>query len=92
MKNHRAEKKLISRKQSLFLKNSAVVCLSFALLACNSKNKAPGQSVARVNNDEITISQLNEEMQRLGSQQVVGSKLSFRGFDRPSVVIVASHQ
>ncbi|WP_444848075.1 EpsD family peptidyl-prolyl cis-trans isomerase [Duganella caerulea] len=42
----------------------AVVLLGLALGACGEKNKAPGQSLASVNGEEITVLQLNEELQR----------------------------
>ncbi|SDH35770.1 peptidyl-prolyl cis-trans isomerase, EpsD family [Duganella sp. OV458] len=39
-----------------------------ALSACGEKEKKPGQALASVNGEEITISQLNEEMQRANIQ------------------------
>lgn len=44
------------------------------LSACGGKEKAPGQSIARVNGEEITVHQLNEELQRLAGQQGVSNK------------------
>lgn len=54
-----------------------VVALGAALAACGAKDKKPGQSLASVNGEEITVLQLNEEMQRSGvaaSQQEAASK------------------
>ncbi|MQA37999.1 peptidyl-prolyl cis-trans isomerase, EpsD family [Rugamonas sp. FT29W] len=51
-----------------------VVCSSLVLLAalglsaCGDKAKKPGQALASVNGEEITVLQLNEEMQRSGVQ------------------------
>jgi EpsD family peptidyl-prolyl cis-trans isomerase len=60
-----------------------LACAALALVAvaslagCDSKEKKPGQALASVNGDEITILQLNEELQRAGvgaSQQEAASK------------------
>ncbi len=57
---------------------AALVLLAAAgLSACGDKDKKPGQSLASVNGKEITILQLNEELQRAGvqsAQQAVASK------------------
>jgi peptidyl-prolyl cis-trans isomerase C len=54
---------------------SALIALAvLGLSACGSKEKAPGQAIAKVNGDEITVHQLNEELQRLGGQQGVTNK------------------
>lgn len=57
---------------------AALVLLAAAgLSACGDKDKKPGQSLASVNGKEITILQLNEELQRAGaqsSQQAAASK------------------
>ncbi|MGX9731147.1 EpsD family peptidyl-prolyl cis-trans isomerase [Janthinobacterium aestuarii] len=47
------------------------------LSACGNKEKKPGQALASVNGEEITVLQLNEEMQRANvqaAQQEVASK------------------
>lgn len=57
---------------------AALVLLTVAgLSACGDKEKKPGQALASVNGEEITVLQLNEEMQRANvqaSQQDVASK------------------
>ncbi|OBV40667.1 EpsD family peptidyl-prolyl cis-trans isomerase [Janthinobacterium psychrotolerans] len=57
---------------------AALVLLAAAgLSACGDKDKKPGQSLASVNGKEITILQLNEELQRAGvqsAQQAAASK------------------
>lgn len=57
---------------------AALVLLTAAgLSACGDKEKKPGQALASVNGEEITVLQLNEEMQRANvqaSQQDVASK------------------
>jgi len=59
---------------------AAVVMASMALAGCKDKPAAdakPGQALASVNGEEITILQLNEEMQRAGvpaAQQEIGRK------------------
>ncbi|WP_258000753.1 EpsD family peptidyl-prolyl cis-trans isomerase [Janthinobacterium sp. ROICE36] len=57
---------------------AALVLLTAAgLSACGDKEKKPGQSLVSVNGEEITVLQLNEEMQRAnvqGSQQEAASK------------------
>jgi peptidyl-prolyl cis-trans isomerase C len=55
----------------------ALVVLGLALSGCGDKAKAPGQSLASVNGDEITVLQLNEELQRSNvpqQQQAAASK------------------
>lgn len=54
-----------------------VIVAVVGLSACGSKEKKDGQSLVRVDNDEITVLQLNEELQRanvLPSQQEVARK------------------
>lgn len=60
---------------------AAVVLASMALAGCNKDKPAadakPGQALASVNGEEITVLQLNEEMQRAGvpaAQQEAGRK------------------
>ncbi|MFZ6750059.1 EpsD family peptidyl-prolyl cis-trans isomerase [Undibacterium sp. Ren11W] len=54
--------------------SSLIAIAVIGLSACGSKEKAPGQAIAKVNGDEITVHQLNEELQRLGGQQGVTNK------------------
>ncbi|MBQ5964589.1 EpsD family peptidyl-prolyl cis-trans isomerase [Massilia sp. ZL223] len=58
---------------------AALVLVTAALAGCGDKEKEakPGQALASVNGEEITVLQLNEEMQRAGvpaAQQQVASK------------------
>lgn len=58
---------------------AALVLLALTLAGCSDKNKEskPGQALARVDGSEITVLQLNEELQRAGvpaSQQKQASK------------------
>jgi peptidyl-prolyl cis-trans isomerase C len=58
---------------------AALILVSAALAGCGDKPKEskPGQALASVNGEEITVLQLNEEMQRAGvpaAQQQVASK------------------
>ncbi|MBV7535978.1 EpsD family peptidyl-prolyl cis-trans isomerase [Duganella sp. sic0402] len=64
-------------------KTSRVACAAWLLIAvvglsaCGDKTKKPGQSLASVNGNEITVLQLNEELQRAGvapAQQEAASK------------------
>lgn len=63
--------RLSSRKPAL---NSRLLCAGLVLLAaaglsaCGNKEKKPGQALASVNGEEITVLQLNEEMQRANVQ------------------------
>lgn len=78
--NHMHNARLIVRKPVLTprLLCAALVLLTVAgLSACGDKEKKPGQALASVNGEEITVLQLNEEMQRANvqaSQQDVASK------------------
>ena len=60
------------------LRCAALVLLVVAgLSACGNKEKKPGQALASVNSEEITVLQLNEEMQRANvqaAQQEAASK------------------
>jgi len=62
----------------LFLRATFLLMLVVtALSACGSKEKMAGQAVVRVNDDEITILQLNDEQKRAGDKdgkQVVEPK------------------
>ncbi|WP_220459801.1 EpsD family peptidyl-prolyl cis-trans isomerase [Rugamonas fusca] len=54
-----------------------VLAAAVGLSACGGKEKKSGQALASVNGEEITVLQLNEEMQRAGvqsSQQAAASK------------------
>jgi EpsD family peptidyl-prolyl cis-trans isomerase len=57
---------------------AVVLACGITLAACGgSKDKKPGQSLASVNGEDITVLQLNEEMQRAGvqaAQQEAASK------------------
>jgi peptidyl-prolyl cis-trans isomerase C len=58
---------------------AALILLAASLSACGDKNKEkkPGQAIASVNGEEITVLQLNEELQRAGvasAQQEAASK------------------
>lgn len=78
--NHLHNARLIARKPVLAprLLCAALVLLTAAgLSACGNKEKKPGQALASVNGEEITVLQLNEEMQRANvqvSQQDAASK------------------
>jgi len=54
-----------------------VLLTAVSLSACGGKEKKPGQALASVNGEEITVLQLNEELQRANvqaAQQEVASK------------------
>lgn len=54
-----------------------LVTAALGLSACGEKEKKPGQALASVNGEEITVLQLNEELQRSGvteAQQKTASK------------------
>jgi EpsD family peptidyl-prolyl cis-trans isomerase len=54
-----------------------LLLVAAGLSACGQKESKPGQSLARVDGEEITVLQLNEEMQRAGvrpAQQEAASK------------------
>ncbi|MET3132134.1 peptidyl-prolyl cis-trans isomerase C [Oxalobacteraceae bacterium GrIS 1.11] len=56
---------------------SLIVLAAAGLSACGNKDKKPGQALVSVNGEEITVLQLNEELQRSGaqaSQQEAASK------------------
>lgn len=64
---------ILNHKKKLNMKLLAtagmVVLTSIGLSACGgSKDKKPGQALASVNGEEITVMQLNEELQRSGVQ------------------------
>ena len=50
------------------LAGTALLMLALALAGCGNKEKKAGQSLASVNGEEITVLQLNEELQRSGVQ------------------------
>ncbi len=62
MKNN---KKVVAQR---LLCSGLVLFAAFGLSACGEKEKKPGQALASVNGEEITVLQLNEEMQRSGVQ------------------------
>jgi EpsD family peptidyl-prolyl cis-trans isomerase len=71
--------------------------LMLAMLAgCGEKEKKPGQALASVNGDEITVMQLNEELARSGvqaGQQDVASKRLLEGLiDRQLLVAEAAKE
>lgn len=45
-----------------------IAILALGLSACGGKDKKPGQALVSVNGEEITVLQLNEELQRSGVQ------------------------
>lgn len=50
--------------------SAAALLVAVSLAACGgASDKKPGQSLARVDGEEITVLQLNEELQRAGVQQ-----------------------
>ena len=56
---------------------AAAVAVTLSLAACGAKEKKPGQAVASVNGEEITMLQLNDELQRANvpaAQQQQASK------------------
>ncbi|WP_348699975.1 EpsD family peptidyl-prolyl cis-trans isomerase [Duganella fentianensis] len=56
---------------------AVAVLVAFSLAACGGKDKKPGQSLASVDGEEITVLQLNEELQRANvqaAQQAAASK------------------
>jgi len=56
---------------------AAAVLLLAGLSACGNKESKPGQALASVNGEEVTVLQLNEELQRAGvpaAQQDAASK------------------
>jgi len=60
----------MTHKSNKFGKNlpGLVLIVALALTACGNKEKKPGQVLASVDGAEITVSQLNEELQRAGVQ------------------------
>ncbi|WP_226929555.1 EpsD family peptidyl-prolyl cis-trans isomerase [Janthinobacterium aquaticum] len=66
-----------SRPAPRLLCAALVLVAAAGLSACGDKDKKPGQSLASVDGKEITVLQLNEELQRAGvqsAQQAVASK------------------
>ena len=69
--------RLSSRKPVRLLCAAMVLLAVAGLSACGNKEKKSGQALASVNGEEITVLQLNEEMQRANvqaSQQEAASK------------------
>lgn len=68
---------IYSRPAPRLLCATLVMVAAVGLSACGDKEKKPGQSLASVNGKEITVLQLNEELQRAGvqsAQQATASK------------------
>lgn len=66
-----------SRPAPRLLCATLVLLAAAGLSACGDKDKKPGQSLASVDGKEITVLQLNEELQRAGvqsAQQAAASK------------------
>ncbi|GJJ04884.1 hypothetical protein RugamoR64_54220 [Duganella rhizosphaerae] len=57
-----------SRASGRLLRAGVMLTALAALSACGEKEKKPGQALASVNGEEITVLQLNEELQRSGVQ------------------------
>lgn len=79
MKNTHLPTTTITRPLAKRVLPAALVLLALTLAGCSDKNKEskPGQALARVDGSEITVLQLNEELQRAGvpaSQQKQASK------------------
>lgn len=78
--NHFHDASLINQQpgpRSRLLCATLVLLLAAGLSACGNKEKKAGQTLASVNGEEITVLQLNEEMQRANvqaSQQEAASK------------------
>lgn len=51
------------------LSAALIVTFAFGLAACGNKEKKPGQSIASVNGEEITVLQLNDELARANIPQ-----------------------
>jgi peptidyl-prolyl cis-trans isomerase C len=66
-------KNSLPRNKRLLCGASTVLVVAL-LTACGGKEKPAGQSIAKVNDKEITVHQLNEELQRIGNQQNFSSK------------------
>jgi EpsD family peptidyl-prolyl cis-trans isomerase len=51
-------------------RTAALLVMVLALSACGNKQKAASQSIVKVNDDEITVHQLNAELERLNAPNV----------------------
>lgn len=75
---------------------ATVLMLSLGLTACGKKESKPGQALASVNGEEITVLQLNEELQRAGvqaAQQEAASKQLIESLiDRQVILSEASKE
>jgi len=84
----------LSSRPALTLGCAALVLA--VLAGCGEKEKKPGQALASVNGDEITVLQLNEELLRAGvqaGQQEVASKRLLEGLiDRQLLVAEATKE
>lgn len=60
------------------------------LSACNSKEKKPGQALVRVNGEEITVLQINDELKRAGvktgQQEAMSKKMLESLIDRQLII------
>lgn len=64
----RAIKNKAGLAPKLLLLSCGVIVAAAALSACGNKEKKPGQALVSVNGEEITVLQLNDELQRAGVQ------------------------
>jgi EpsD family peptidyl-prolyl cis-trans isomerase len=60
----------VTNNRGAMYKAALVLLAVTALSACGNKEKAAGQSVARVNGEEITVHQMNAELERMNPQTV----------------------
>ena len=75
-----------------FLSSATLLLVLASLSACGSKEKSAGQSVARVNGEEITLLQINDELQKAGPSQKITSRQVLDALvDRQLLVNEAQH-
>lgn len=84
------------RTAQRLLSAAVALTLTFTLAACGEKGKKPGQSVASVNGQEITVLQLNDELARsnvpAAQQQAATKQLLEALIDRQLLVNEASKE